>query len=200
MRLSETSSCFFLQDFENWDDVGLNVERPPDLVTLFRHRSRPLVQSHNTQTEETGTQTWKTSPNIAADAPSIPPTEYPSHDENIIPTSVEKPTQEPKLKNHKLPESSSASDCSLIHNHQEAGEAEPQASQSVVHSDLPNSSTHLQHSARVFKEELQHGVEDVRQKLHSFFSRSHPVSGDSKTVPSTVSQNTKKPDPPHLSF
>ena len=26
----------FLQDFEDWDDVGLNIPKPPDLLHLYR--------------------------------------------------------------------------------------------------------------------------------------------------------------------
>nr|SVE73647.1 EOG090X08PQ [Daphnia atkinsoni] len=45
------------QDFEHWDDVGLNVERPADLLTMYRHRFRPAGQVHLVQTEEIDTQT-----------------------------------------------------------------------------------------------------------------------------------------------
>jgi len=44
------------QDFENWEDVGLNTERPADLLNIFRqvHRSRPgqvLQSSVNAETQ-----------------------------------------------------------------------------------------------------------------------------------------------------
>lgn len=45
-----------LKDFENWEDVGLNTERPADLLNIFRqvHRSRPgqvLQSSVNAETQ-----------------------------------------------------------------------------------------------------------------------------------------------------
>ncbi|KAK6185475.1 hypothetical protein SNE40_007698 [Patella caerulea] len=42
------------QDFEDWDDVGLNVARPPDLLSLFRdfgNHVMPVKETHNVSCE-----------------------------------------------------------------------------------------------------------------------------------------------------
>lgn len=38
--------CTYFQDFEDWDDVGLNTAKPPDLLHLYRdygHHTVPEV-------------------------------------------------------------------------------------------------------------------------------------------------------------
>lgn len=40
MDLLWTMWFVFLQDFEDWDDVGLNVPKPPDLLHLYRDFSQ----------------------------------------------------------------------------------------------------------------------------------------------------------------
>lgn len=35
-------SLMHLQDFELWDDVGLNTPKPPDLLMLYRNCGAPL--------------------------------------------------------------------------------------------------------------------------------------------------------------
>ncbi len=37
------NKVFFLQDFDDWDDVGLNIPKPPDLLCLFRNYSAALL-------------------------------------------------------------------------------------------------------------------------------------------------------------
>ncbi|ESO82885.1 hypothetical protein LOTGIDRAFT_108770 [Lottia gigantea] len=37
------------QDFEDWDDVGLNVSRPPDLLSLFRDFGNHIIPSKETR-------------------------------------------------------------------------------------------------------------------------------------------------------
>ena len=53
----------------------------------------------------------------------------------------------------------------------------------------------LQNSARALKDELQQGVEDVCQKLNSFFSKPPSLSGSSPRLQSTAPFSaTKTPD------
>ncbi|KAG7236980.1 hypothetical protein INR49_032911 [Caranx melampygus] len=37
-----------IQDFELWDDVGLNIPKPPDLLQLYRNCGTPLASPRNT--------------------------------------------------------------------------------------------------------------------------------------------------------
>lgn len=37
--LSPTHTLTHTQDFDDWDDVGLNIPKPPDLLYLFRNYS-----------------------------------------------------------------------------------------------------------------------------------------------------------------
>ena len=32
-----------MQDFDDWDDVGLNIPKPPDLLYLFRNYSTCML-------------------------------------------------------------------------------------------------------------------------------------------------------------
>ena len=36
-------SLHVLQDFDDWDDVGLNIPKPPDLLSLFRNYSTVML-------------------------------------------------------------------------------------------------------------------------------------------------------------
>lgn len=38
----------FLQDFELWDDVGLNIPKPPDLLHVYRNCGNSLPLNMNT--------------------------------------------------------------------------------------------------------------------------------------------------------
>ena len=45
----------FLQDFDDWDDVGLNIPQPPNLLRLYRDYDKhamPLAASALAKTEE----------------------------------------------------------------------------------------------------------------------------------------------------
>ena len=46
-QISSFSNCFILQiifqDFEDWDDVGLNTAKPPDLLHLYRDYAHHTV-------------------------------------------------------------------------------------------------------------------------------------------------------------
>lgn len=51
------SSCFhffYRQDFELWDDVGLNIPKPPDLLQLYRNCGTPLLSPHDTADASVG--------------------------------------------------------------------------------------------------------------------------------------------------
>lgn len=39
---------FSFQDFELWDDVGLNIPKPPDLLQLYRNCGTPLPSPRDT--------------------------------------------------------------------------------------------------------------------------------------------------------
>lgn len=47
---SSMHKCFFtcFQDFELWDDVGLNIPKPPDLLQLYRNCGTPLPSPRDT--------------------------------------------------------------------------------------------------------------------------------------------------------
>ncbi len=36
-------SCLFLKDLDDWDDVGVNTPRPPNLLHLFRNYGKHVV-------------------------------------------------------------------------------------------------------------------------------------------------------------
>ena len=39
LPFSHTHTFIHTQDFDDWDDVGLNIPKPPDLLYLFRNYS-----------------------------------------------------------------------------------------------------------------------------------------------------------------
>ncbi len=41
------NSVSTVQDFDDWDDVGLNTSKPPDLLCLFRNYSVMLSDKEN---------------------------------------------------------------------------------------------------------------------------------------------------------
>lgn len=41
--------CIFTQDFDDWDDVGLNTPHPPDLLHLYRDFSRHVIVKPETK-------------------------------------------------------------------------------------------------------------------------------------------------------
>ncbi|KAK3865667.1 hypothetical protein Pcinc_028744 [Petrolisthes cinctipes] len=65
------------QDFEHWDDVGLNTSRPPNLVHLLRDtgHSRPPLATTASQTipSHTHTPPYKDNNNPITDSPHTPP-------------------------------------------------------------------------------------------------------------------------------
>lgn len=44
----------FPQDFELWDDVGLNIPKPPDLLQLYRNCGTPLLSPRDTADASVG--------------------------------------------------------------------------------------------------------------------------------------------------
>lgn len=42
------------QDFELWDDVGLNIPKPPDLLQLYRNCGTPLLSPRDTADASVG--------------------------------------------------------------------------------------------------------------------------------------------------
>ncbi len=46
--LPRTHDILFLQDFELWDDVGLNIPKPPDLLQLYRNCGNSLPLHRDT--------------------------------------------------------------------------------------------------------------------------------------------------------
>ena len=43
----DLSPSSFLQDFDDWDDVGLNIPKPPDLLYLFRNYSTCMLSDRD---------------------------------------------------------------------------------------------------------------------------------------------------------
>lgn len=43
LQLFPSHYTFFWQDFDDWDDVGLNIPKPPALLQLFRNYSAALL-------------------------------------------------------------------------------------------------------------------------------------------------------------
>lgn len=41
------------QDFDDWDDVGLNIAKPPELLTLYREGLKQTGQNGLTKTTQT---------------------------------------------------------------------------------------------------------------------------------------------------
>uniref|UniRef100_A0A5S6QDX9 LisH domain-containing protein n=1 Tax=Trichuris muris TaxID=70415 RepID=A0A5S6QDX9_TRIMR len=58
------------QDFDSWADVGLNLARPPDLLTIYRHgfaslpQSKPEMRDANVQIDISGSQSPASSESI----------------------------------------------------------------------------------------------------------------------------------------
>ena len=186
----------FQKDFEHWDDVGLNMERPVSLLTMYRQRFRPAFPAQIVQTGNSETQTEDTS-NDSSDLTmqlggSTEESGNNSYDISSLPSStksegkiVSVPTQ------HDIRESMISKSLSFNASHLNV-----EKPSTVSLAPLPRSlmatrfdphhipptfpqQVQLQNSARALKEELQQGVEDVCQKLNSFFSKPPSLSGSS---------------------
>ena len=47
MRLLTLPIFSSVQDFDDWDDVGLNIPKPPDLLFLFRNYSTVMLSDRD---------------------------------------------------------------------------------------------------------------------------------------------------------
>lgn len=47
-QMSVKDASLYFQDFELWDDVGLNIPKPPDLLQLYRNCGTPLPSPRDT--------------------------------------------------------------------------------------------------------------------------------------------------------
>ncbi|XP_057370697.1 uncharacterized protein LOC130691733 [Daphnia carinata] len=196
------------QDFEYWDDVGLNVERPADLLTIYRHRFRPAGQVHIVQTENTETQT-EDAANESSDLTmqlggSAEESVNNSYDVSSVPSITKTEVKVASLSAYDIRESMITKPLSVNTSH-----ASVQKSTSAVAAlPIPVVSTRLEshhispafpqqaqlhNSARALKEELQQGVEDVCQKLNNFFNKPPSLSGGSLNKPMGFS-HVKPPD------
>ena len=151
--------------------MGLNLERPPDLVTLFRHRVRPVVHcTHSNSTVEKRAQVHESTNDAHSETSNCVQNFHNSSVATALP-------QEPNsLETLTHTSDSSINDRKEANSKSMGSPCADVLPSSIVNSDpliQSSNSTNLQHSARALKEELQHSVEDVRQKLHSFFSKSH---------------------------
>ena len=170
--------------------MGLNTERPPDLLNIFRHRTRPLfAQVAQTADEETQTDDF--------------PHETDSADTTIQMScglnaeesglSVINRSQDTSVQ---LVESAKFTAATVVTTPSSTiTTAAPSTAPAHVPASLPAVTNinrpqpltpysapfpqpvQLQHSARALKDELQQGVEDVCQKLNSFFGKPQSLPG-----------------------
>jgi len=148
------------QDFEHWDDVGLNIERPTDLLAMYRHSHRSKWFSHTTQFSNAETQTLEHfKDNETTDL--------------TLRTSIEQSINS---------DNTSSSFSSRITPNVLVSLAKPQDLSPTSTDQFPNvaASVGLQNSSRGLKDELQQGVEDVRHKFNQLFSKSSSLQVESK--------------------
>ena len=143
----------FQKDFEHWDDVGLNMERPVSLLTMYRQRFRPAFPAQIVQTGNSETQTEDT-----------------SNDSSDLTMQLGGSTEESGNNSYDI--------SSLPSSTKSEGKIVSVPTQHHIPPTFPQQ-VQLQNSARALKEELQQGVEDVCQKLNSFFSKPPSLSGSS---------------------
>lgn len=195
------------QDFEHWDDVGLNVERPADLLTIYRHRLRPVLPVSTIRMDNVETQTDETHDSDSSDLTMQlgASTEESGNNSYDISTSSA-PNLKPEPQANSLithrDTISSNNTYSFSNNHFHSSRSidscvsvpltTPHYEQNNIQSAFPQS-VHLQNSARALKEELQQGVEDVCQKLNNFFGKpNNPVPAN--TTKPMGFQHAKPPD------
>jgi hypothetical protein len=180
----------FDQDFEHWDDVGLNTERPPDLLSIYRHRNRPF-HHHAVQTVQAETQTNESSDNLllhesdSADVTiqmgCVSGTSICADESQDINAALSKPEltvsssapiRPSTVAASQLPSSSGSQQIPASHS---SVKFEPHSAP-FPHPPPP---LQIEKSARALKDELQQGVEDVCQKLNSFFGKPPSLTGSS---------------------
>lgn len=166
---------------------------------MFRHRSRPPCSAHVVQTEDCETQTEDLANESDASDLTMQLSGNAEDSVNNCDTSALPPSTKPEnrlfsiatydIAEPAIPNSLSFNDCKPP--------IETSGTPTVRRSTLPAVNTHLepqalqppfpqqvqlQNSARALKEELQQGVEDVCQKLNSFFGKPHPLPSNSKPL------------------
>lgn len=149
-----------MKDFEDWDDVGLNIERPPDFLTMFRHSHRLKWFSHTTQLNDAGTQT----------------TEIFQENETLdltLQTSIEESTNSDNASSPFSSITTPNVPNALVNAQNPSSTSKDQYPHSV-------SSVSLQNSSRGLKDELHQGVVDVRHKFNQLFSKSSSMQLESK--------------------
>lgn len=198
---------YYFKDFEHWDDVGLNVERPADLLTIYRHRSRSVCQAPIARTDDAETQTDETANDSDTSdltmqlGASAEESCNNSHDVSLLPSSTKTEVKAVSVAIHGVRESPLTASSLPFNSTHPNMNAENSARLTMPISgtyfephQFPSSFSqpaHLQNSARALKEELQQGVEDVCQKLNSFFSNK-PNSLSSNSRPGFT--QVKTPD------
>lgn len=200
---------FFFKDFEHWDDVGLNMERPADLLTMYRHRFRPACPAQIAQTEDVETQTEDSS-NDSSDLTmqlggSAEESGNNSYDVSSLPSSTKPEVKVVSVPTHDIRDSMITKTSSFNTFHPNL---EKPSTVSVATLPTPVMATRfdphyippafpqqvqLQNSARALKEELQQGVEDVCQKFNSFFNKPPSLPGSSISKPMGFT-HVKTPD------
>lgn len=183
------------------------MERPADLLTMYRHRFRPAGQVHLVQTEETETQTDDAA-NESSDLTmqlggSAEESVNNSYDVSSVPSSTKAEVKVASVSAHDICNSTITKPVSFNTSH--ANVQKPPTSAALP---MPMAGTRfeshqispafpqqaqLQNSARALKEELQQGVEDVCQKFNSFFNKPPSLSGGSLNKPMGFT-HAKTPD------
>ena len=167
-----------MQDFEHWDDVGLNMERPADLLTIFRlvHRIKSTFQQYYPpDTQDIETQTEIYTENDEGDL-TMQITSLSTEDIQISNDAAASKSWKTNLVGNTTPA------CPEDSEHLICSNTEKSTSNEGSNTALSQPPTQLQNTARALKEEFQQGVEDVCQKFNNFFSKSHvQISSTSKS-------------------
>lgn len=191
----------YMQDFEHWDDVGLNTERPPDLLTVFRHRTKPAHLAHTTQMKDAESQTddllhdhdsadvtmQMSGVTSAADSSLSNSEELTSSGLVRLNQTPSEPTEPPlpALDHRLVPSVQSAqvfTATSSLSNIQASRIPVPTANfPPEPHSAPFPHPVAIPSSARALKDDFQQGVEDVCQKLNSLFGKPPSLSGSSSS-------------------
>lgn len=166
------------------------MERPADLLTIYRHRSRsaciaPIIS----RTDDAETQTDET----ANDSDTSDLTMQLGAEESCNNSCTDVPSTKTEVKAVPQPAASSLASNPIHPNNSEHSTRLAMPEPHQLPSAFPQSA-HLQNSARALKDELQQGVEDVCQKLNSFFNNK-PNSLSSNSKPVGGFTHVKTPDP-----
>jgi hypothetical protein len=185
------------------------MERPADLLTMYRQRFRPACPVQIAQTEDTETQTEDTS-NDSTDLTmqlggSAEESCNNSYDVPSLPSSTKSEVKIVSVPTHDTRDSMITKSLSFNTSHPNVGKPSTISAAALPMPTMtPRFDPHhipsafsqqaqLQNSARALKEELQQGVEDVCQKLNSFFNKPPSLSGNSINKPMGFT-HVKTPD------